>query len=361
MEPGESLDLADADLVSDGYFEAMKIPLVQGRVLRRARHGRGAADHHRRRAPGAEVLAWPGSARPADVSARTVQRTSSSHAGDEVHDGGRRRRRSADGRSGARPQAGRRVLHSLCAGAVAASTLVVRTALDPDAFINQVRKQIAAIDPELPLYSIDTMEARLDEGFVGRQVPMLVAAAFGVVALLLAALGIYGVLAYGVAQRRREIGIRMALGSTTREVFGLVLRRRDQDRRRSASSPGAVMAYFVGRAMQTQLYEVRATDPTVAGLVVALLVVVALIATLVPARRAAKVNPAGVLGALSRVPGFSELRFMSRRSGLPRHRTSEPRTYGTPEPVNRRFCSSVSPPSPRHPRVTSSARTPRRP
>jgi predicted lysophospholipase L1 biosynthesis ABC-type transport system permease subunit len=176
------------------------------------------------------------------------------------------------------------------------STLVVRTALEPDALINQVRKQIATIDPELPLYSIDTMEARLDDGFVGRKVPMLVAAAFGVVALFLAALGIYGVLAYGVSQRRREIGIRMALGSTTREVFGLVLR----DGITIVASglvAGAVMAYFVGRAMQTQLYEVRATDPTVAGLVVALLVVVALVATLVPARRAAKVNPAGVLGA----------------------------------------------------------------
>ena len=124
---------------------------------------------------------------------------------------------------------------------------------------------------------------------------MLVAAAFGVVALFLAALGIYGVLAYGVAQRRREIGIRMALGSTTREVFGLVL----GDGLRIVGVglvAGLVMAYFVGRAMQTQLYEVRATDPTVVGLVMLLLAVVALIATLVPARRAAKVSPTVALG-----------------------------------------------------------------
>ena len=119
---------------------------------------------------------------------------------------------------------------------------------------------------------------------------MLVALAFGAVALFLSAVGIYGVLAYGVAQRRREIGIRMALGSTRARCSASCSATAS---RLSGRLAAGVMAYFVGRAMQTQLYEVRATDPMVAGLVVLLLVAVALIATVVPARRAAKVNPAG--------------------------------------------------------------------
>jgi len=170
------------------------------------------------------------------------------------------------------------------------NVLTVRTKTDSDAIMGQVRKVIASIDPELPLYSINTMETRLDDGFIGRRVPMLVAAAFAVVALFLAALGIYGVLAYGVAERRREIGIRMALGSSARQINALVLG--DGARILGVGlAVGLVLAYFVGRAMQAQLFEVQATDPTVVGMVIGVLAVVALVATLVPARRASKVSP----------------------------------------------------------------------
>jgi hypothetical protein len=168
--------------------------------------------------------------------------------------------------------------------------LVARTSLDPDAFFAQARKQIAAIDPELPLYSTDTMEALMSQGFVGRRVPMLVAGAFGVVALLLAALGIYGVLAYGVAERRREIGIRMALGSTAGHVFGLVLG--DGATITAAGLAfGLAGGYALSSAMNSVLFGVAATDARVLAGVVALLAVVALVATFVPARRASRVNP----------------------------------------------------------------------
>jgi ABC-type antimicrobial peptide transport system permease subunit len=108
--------------------------------------------------------------------------------------------------------------------------------------------------------------------------------------LLLSAIGVYGVLAYQVAQRRREIGIRMALGSTTREVFALVLR----DGLKIAAvglTVGLAGTYFVGQARQSQLYDVAPMEPAVVGAVAFVLTAVALAATIIPARRASRVNP----------------------------------------------------------------------
>jgi ABC-type antimicrobial peptide transport system permease subunit len=119
---------------------------------------------------------------------------------------------------------------------------------------------------------------------------MLIAAAFGLVALLLAALGIYGVLAYGVAERRREIGIRLALGSTAREVFGLVLG--DGAKITVVGlALGLAGGFGLSRVMTSVLYGVTATDARVLAGVVALLALVALVATFVPARRASRVSP----------------------------------------------------------------------
>lgn len=168
--------------------------------------------------------------------------------------------------------------------------VALRTAVTPESIVNTLRAKIAAIDPELPLYGVRTMVERMDESLVSRRVPMLLAMAFAFVALLLSAIGVYGVLAYQVSQRRREIGIRMALGSTTREVFGLVLR----DGLKIAGAGlavGLVGTYFVGEAMKSQLYNVAPMDPVVIGIVAAVLTVVALAATVIPARRASKVNP----------------------------------------------------------------------
>jgi putative ABC transport system permease protein len=123
---------------------------------------------------------------------------------------------------------------------------------------------------------------------------MIIAMAFGVVALFLAAIGVYGVLASQVTERRREIGIRMALGSSASDVFRLVMR----DGARMTLL--GIVAGFVGtagmaRLMAGLLYGVRPTDPVVIGGVALLLATVALAATWLPARRAARVNPAAVL------------------------------------------------------------------
>jgi predicted permease len=174
-------------------------------------------------------------------------------------------------------------------------TLTVRTAGDPTAVTPAIRRELAAIDRELPLYGVLTMDQRMSESLVDRRTPMMLAATFAGVALFLAAIGIYGVLAYQVSQRTREIGIRMALGSDARGIFRLVL------------SEGVVLlgvgltlglagAFLVRRAMESQLYGVGAMDPVVLSVVAGVLALVALAACAVPARRAARIDPVVALG-----------------------------------------------------------------
>jgi predicted permease len=168
--------------------------------------------------------------------------------------------------------------------------VAVRTAQGPDTAVNAVRREIAQIDPELPFYGVRNMEERLQTSLIDRRTPMLLATGFAAVALFLAAIGIYGVLAYQVSQRRREIGIRMALGAASGSIFSLVLREGGL-----IVSIGAVMglagAFLLRQTLQSQLYQTGAMDPTVVAAVAAVLIAVALIACVLPARRAAKTDP----------------------------------------------------------------------
>jgi predicted permease len=169
-------------------------------------------------------------------------------------------------------------------------TFVVRTERAPESVIAEVREVVRAVDPELPLYDLLTMGERVDQSLVARKTSILLSASFGAVALFLAAVGIYGVLAYLVSQRTREIGIRMALGGTTRSAFELVLRE------------GAVIiglglalgfggALLLGGVLEQHLYGVTATDPSVLAAVSGILAAVALLASVVPAARAASIHP----------------------------------------------------------------------
>jgi predicted permease len=177
-----------------------------------------------------------------------------------------------------------------------AFVIAARTSADPGTLVAPMRGVLRDLDPELPLFGVDSMADRLDGALAARRAPMMLSVGFGAVALFLAAIGVYGVLAYGVAERRREIGIRMALGGTTIDVFRHVL----GDGLRIVAAGlvlGAGGAYVAARAMASLLFEVQPTDPAVAGSVAAILTLVALVAIALPARRAAKVNPAAVLNS----------------------------------------------------------------
>jgi predicted permease len=169
-------------------------------------------------------------------------------------------------------------------------TLVVRSSGDPLRLTSSIRRELAAIDPELPFFDVQTMEARVADSVAGRRVAMRLATGFGLLALLLATVGIYGVLAYQVSQRRREIGIRMALGSASGRVFQLVL-----GEGATLLGVGLVIGFAgvfaIKKALAGALYGVSPFEPRVVAVVTALLALVALIACVVPARRAARIDP----------------------------------------------------------------------
>jgi len=176
-------------------------------------------------------------------------------------------------------------------------SLVVRSSTDPAGVTPAVRKVLVSIDPELPLYGVETMQARIDDSLRSRKVPLVLLGVFAVVALFLAVVGIYGALAYSVTQRTREIGIRVAMGSAPRDVFRSVV---GQGLRVTGLGlvVGLAVSLLLTRLVQSLLFDVRATDPRVITAVVVVLGVVGLLACLVPARRATAVDPVQALGGM---------------------------------------------------------------
>jgi len=172
----------------------------------------------------------------------------------------------------------------------------IRTRDDPSTVPRVLRTHLAEIDPQLALHDVRTMAERTNESLARERLAMSISVAFGGVALFLSALGIYGVLAYLVAQRSHEIGVRMALGSTTRQVSALVLRE-GLVLVAAGLALGVIGIALLGRALQRLVYGIEPTDPVLIALVAALLAGTAVAASVLPARRATKVNPIVVLNA----------------------------------------------------------------
>jgi predicted permease len=296
---GQSADASavatsDAALVTPGYFRALGIDLVRGRTF---------DDHDDLRAPGAIVVS-EGFARQffsgIDPIGRRVSLGRGRPPGGPVQAqppprppdswltivGVVRDVKSARLDQPPPPQ----IYRSVWQLSNLALTLVVRTTQDPAALGESIRREVRAVDPNEPVFSVRTMDAVVAAAFAQRRFTMVLLALFAATALLLSAIGIYGVMAYLVAQRTREIGIRIALGASRRNVLSMVL---GQGVRLAAAgvAVGLLGAIAVTRAIATLLYAVSPRDPGTFVALSATLAAVALLACYIPARRATRVDP----------------------------------------------------------------------
>jgi ABC-type antimicrobial peptide transport system permease subunit len=181
-------------------------------------------------------------------------------------------------------------------GGVTQRFFVVRSRTDPEQLVRAVREQVDAVDPNQTIANVGTMDELLDKAVAAPRLNMVVVMAFAGIALMLACVGIYGVVAFFVAQRTQEIGVRMALGATRAGIALLFVRR--------AVIPAAVglvvgtcVALGLTQLLRSQLYGVRANDPGVYAASIAVLIVPVMLATLRPALVAASVNPVEALRA----------------------------------------------------------------
>ena len=168
--------------------------------------------------------------------------------------------------------------------------IVMRTTTDPMSMLPAVRREVRAIDATIPVADANSMKEVRTQGLTDRRLPMQLMAAFAVLALVLAAVGVYGVMAYSVAARTREIGVRVALGAQPRNVFGMVLRQ-GMGAAAAGLTLGLLGAAALGRVLTSLLYGVKPTDVLTFVGVAGVLLTVVLAACLVPARRAVRVDP----------------------------------------------------------------------
>jgi putative ABC transport system permease protein len=169
-------------------------------------------------------------------------------------------------------------------------TLIVKSGTEPAALTSAIRTAIASIDKEQPLFGVATMQQLVDNSVSTRRITLILLGVFGGLALLLGAIGIYGVLAYSVAQRTHEIGIRMALGARGGDVVHMILA---QGAKIAGAGVliGIIASFGLTRLMTKLLFSVSPADPATFAAVAIVLVLVALLASYVPARRTLRVDP----------------------------------------------------------------------
>src|SRR5205809_1071394 len=169
-------------------------------------------------------------------------------------------------------------------------SLIIRTTTDPLSVIAAVRREVQTLDPNQPVFNVSTMEKTLDQSLATERLSMVLLGVLASLALILAAVGIYGVMSYTVTQRTHEIGIRMAIGAQRRDVFRMVIGR-GMVLVLIGVALGLIGAFSLTRLMRTMLFGVAPTDPVTFVSIAVLLTGVELVACYVPGRRATKVDP----------------------------------------------------------------------
>jgi putative ABC transport system permease protein len=169
-------------------------------------------------------------------------------------------------------------------------TIIARTSGNPETLADAIRQEISGLDSELPVYGVKSMPKYLDRVLSGPKSIAGVATVFGMIALMMASIGLYGVMSYSVSQRTRELGIRIALGASNNSVLKLVLREGSL-LVGSGIAIGLAATILVSRFLESFLYGISSTDPLTFVTIPVVLFLVALFASYLPARRAAKVDP----------------------------------------------------------------------
>jgi putative ABC transport system permease protein len=268
-------------MVTPGYFEALSIPLVRGRAFD-ARDELAESPYvlminqaaARRWFPGTDPVGQ-------SLQMGTLTFTVIGVAGDVRNEG-----------LASAPQPA--VYFPSSIAPRRATQLFIRTTGDPAALAGAVRRAIRTADPQQPITSLRTMESAMAESVAQPRFFTLILSLFGAVAVFLAALGLYGVVAYTVTRRTPEIGIRMALGARAGEVVRMVIGRSALPTAAGILA-GTVAALLLSRLMASMLFEVRPADPVTFTAAAALLAVIALVASWLPARRAARIQPTHAL------------------------------------------------------------------
>jgi putative ABC transport system permease protein len=279
--PGSPLPHSDIRTGSPGYFQTMKIPLLKGRDFTAQDNADG-----RPVAVIDETLAqayWPGEdpiGKRLDFEGepdKPIWREVIGVAGRVKHKG-----LDAEFKG--------QIFYSIAQGANTSMHLVARTTTDPLSMISAARSAIRAVDPDQPVYRVMTMEQVLTNSIAQPRLTMLLLGVFAALALVLAVVGIYGVMSYAVAQRTHEIGIRMALGAHAGDVVALVIRH-GMKLALAGVAAGLIASFALTRLMARLLFNVSASDPVTFAVIALLLTAVAMVACYIPARRATKVDP----------------------------------------------------------------------
>jgi predicted permease len=276
--PAEKLPHARQDMVDGDYFRALQIPLLEGRLF----NGSDTAESPR-------VLV-------VDQFLARRQFPNETAIGKQLNFGDATNYtivgvvRTINDSDLSQPVPEERIYYDAIQFPLSRMWLVIRTAIDPANVVAQTRAAVQSIDPEQAIADVRTMDQWMAQSLSGRRTPMLLLTLFGIVALVLAALGIYGVVAFSVAQRVREFGIRQALGADRRSILSLVL---VHGLRTAAAGVlvGLAASTALTRYLQSMLFGIEAYDAVVFGAATGLLLGVAALACYVPAARATRTDP----------------------------------------------------------------------